>query len=87
MSMATTGSCYWERRWPERPDPQREIWVYDVALSLPLAQVIRSVESLPPDSRPTWWAPSVEELRVVATISAGSGVWRPSLFDRGKTAS
>ncbi|WP_412735727.1 hypothetical protein [Krasilnikovia sp. MM14-A1259] len=53
---------------PERPDPQREIWAYDAALSLLLAQVIRSVEAAPPDSRPGWWADRAEELRLQATI-------------------
>ncbi|GAB1641436.1 hypothetical protein [Krasilnikovia sp. MM14-A1259] len=68
MSKTKTVACYGGPS-PKRPDPQREIWVYDAALSLLLAQVIRSVESAPPDDRPNWWADRAEELRLQATVS------------------
>jgi hypothetical protein len=54
---------------PDRPDPQREIWVYDVALSLLLGELIRTVERLPPGRRPAWWAARAEDLRVQAMVS------------------
>jgi hypothetical protein len=57
------------RRPPYRPDPRREIWVYDAALSVLLAQVIRTVEELPPARRPAWWASCEGDLRIQATIS------------------
>jgi hypothetical protein len=71
MSKSALVSCYAGRPRPAytaRPDPQREIWVYDAAMALLLAQVIRSVEAMPADRRPDWWADSVEYLREVATI-------------------
>jgi hypothetical protein len=57
------------RAWPSRPDPQREIWVYDAALSVLLAQVIRMVEDMPAQGRPHWWAGCENDLRVQCAIS------------------
>ncbi|GAA0950569.1 hypothetical protein Vau01_042160 [Virgisporangium aurantiacum] len=54
---------------PDRPDPEREIWVYDRALSLLLGEVIGTVERLPTERQPAWWATHVEDLRVQATVS------------------
>jgi hypothetical protein len=45
------------------------MWVYDVALSLVLAQLIRMVEDRPPERRPGWWSGVVRQLRVQAVIS------------------
>jgi hypothetical protein len=71
MSKSSLVSCYAGRPrpdYPARPDPQREIWVYDAAMALVLAQVIRTVESLPSGRRPGWWAAGVLHLRAAATI-------------------
>jgi hypothetical protein len=54
---------------PDRPDPEREIWVHDAALSLLLGEVIRAVEESPPQRRPAWWAARAEVLRVQAMAS------------------
>jgi hypothetical protein len=67
MSKTKSVGCY-TGPVPEQPDPRCEIWVYEAALSLLLAQLIRSVESAPPRSRPVWWAGRVEELRIHATV-------------------
>lgn len=68
MSRTRSVGCYGGHV-PDHPDPEREIWAYDAALSLLLAQVIRTVERLPPERRPAWWAGRVEDLRVQATVS------------------
>jgi hypothetical protein len=52
MSKSLWISCYAGRPRPDyaaRPGPQRDIWVYDAALALVMAQVIRWVESMPAD--------------------------------------
>jgi hypothetical protein len=54
---------------PDRPDPEREIWVHDAALSLLLDEVIRTVEGLPPDRRPAWWAARADDLHMQAMVS------------------
>ncbi|BCY10548.1 hypothetical protein L3i22_056360 [Actinoplanes sp. L3-i22] len=54
---------------PDLPDPGREIWAYDGALSILLGQLLRDVDGIPPEHRPGWWASSVEELRTQAMFS------------------
>jgi hypothetical protein len=68
--MTTTRSvgCYGGHV-PDRPDPEREIWAHDAALSSLLGHVIGTVERMPPDRRPAWWAGHAEVLRVQATVS------------------
>ncbi|GAA0898397.1 hypothetical protein GCM10009557_73660 [Virgisporangium ochraceum] len=68
MSRAKSVGCYGGHP-PDRADPQREIWVYDTALSLVLAHVIRAVERLTPDRRPVWWADHEHDLRVQVVVS------------------
>ena len=57
------------RDWPRRPDPQHQIWAYDAALSVLLAQVIRTVEDMPAEGRPHWWAACEHDLRAQSAIS------------------
>jgi hypothetical protein len=45
------------------------MWVYDVAMSVVLAQVVRLVEEMPPARRPGWWSGVERELRVQAIVS------------------
>lgn len=54
---------------PDLPDPEREIWAYDGALSILLAQLLRDVEGIPPEHLPGWWESCVEELRLQARVS------------------
>ncbi|MFY1691722.1 hypothetical protein [Plantactinospora sp. WMMB782] len=67
MSSTRSVGCYGGHT-PKRPDPRREIWASDAALSLLLAQLIRDVEGRPPDRRPDWWADRVAGLRVQAVV-------------------
>ncbi|GIE99652.1 hypothetical protein [Paractinoplanes rishiriensis] len=68
MSKTKSVGCYGGPV-PERPDPWREIWAYDEALSLVLAQVVRIVEELPADERPRWWAAVEHDLRMHAVVT------------------
>ena len=68
MSKTRSVGCYGGHV-PDRPDPEREIWAHDAALSLLLGQLIHTVERLPPGRRPVWWADHAEDLRVQATVS------------------
>lgn len=68
MSRTRSVGCYGGHV-PDRPDPEREIWVYDAALSLLLGEVIRTVEDLPAERRPAWWATRAEDLRMQAMVS------------------
>lgn len=43
-----------------------ELWAYDAALSVLLAEVIRLGEAAP---RPRWWDEQADELRIQATVS------------------
>jgi hypothetical protein len=45
------------------------VWVYDVSLSLLLAELIRTVEERLPGDRPEWWSGIEHDLRVQAFIS------------------
>jgi hypothetical protein len=68
MSTTRSVGCYGGQV-PDRPDPEREIWAHDAALSLLLDEVIRAVEREPPERRPAWWAAHAEVLGVQATVS------------------
>jgi hypothetical protein len=68
MSKTKSVGCYGGPP-PDRADPRREIWVYDAALSVLLAQTIRAVEQMPPGRRPAWWANCIHDLRVHSIIS------------------
>jgi hypothetical protein len=46
-----------------------EMWVYDVAMSVVLAQVVSLVEEMPSARRPGWWSGVARELRVQAVVS------------------
>lgn len=47
----------------------QEFWVFDVSLSLALAETVRLVELMPETERPSWWSSVDEQLRVHATIN------------------
>ncbi|GIE73231.1 hypothetical protein [Actinoplanes palleronii] len=68
MSKTRSIGCYGGPP-PDLPDPGREIWAYDGALSILLAQLLRDVEGIPPEHRPLWWVSGVEELRRQAMVS------------------
>ncbi|AEV85462.1 hypothetical protein ACWT_4440 [Actinoplanes sp. SE50] len=68
MSKTRSIGCYGAPP-PDHPDPRREIWAYDGALAILLAQLLRDVEGIPPDHRPPWWDSRVEELRTQAMFS------------------
>ncbi|GIF04878.1 hypothetical protein [Actinoplanes siamensis] len=68
MSGTRSIGCYGEPP-PDLPDPRREIWAYDGALSILLGQLLRDVDGVPPERRPGWWASCVEELRTQARVS------------------
>lgn len=68
MSKTRSIGCYGGPP-PDLPDPRREIWAYDGALSILLGQLLRDVDGIPPEHRPGWWDSHVEELRTQAMFS------------------